>query len=992
MPFVRGTFLGLSVRDWKSGISYGSGASTLTVALVADPLNGDAPAVPPHGTPCSFQFYGFRFQGLLQKFAETKGPDGLPLYEATLVDPREILAGAKLITAGYAQAVTVPNLLNVYGYWENQAFGASQSTPAGMPWDLVKGALAALCNQPLQTAYGGPLTYRGVSYGLDLSELPSPPAYYRLPAGSLSLLDAVQILCEDASCDFFVELTGLTIKVRTVGRFLQPPLGTLSALALSSTFAGNVVRVEAGVEARNETTSAMLVGGEKTAVSVTDRVVSYWGTDVAGRPIVGTPQAHPGGLGVCDFMNLNAADCADIVGDTFYPCSTVEMRAALGGPETWGVYVDAYKTNLAAVLGNASLLGNKNVPFAPNQPADLVRDDAQVVQDAADDFFEDRRLRLYGLVRRAAEDFYGKQFLVKVPDVRYKVDAETGRVTSTAEPSSSGYLKFGAAALGVPANRLDVLQDADERVLPFAYFESVVGSDTSRVNWNETAVDVAGRAWVRASVSPRIIPLETAAGTVASVHLRLGSPLFDSPPDEYGGVNEAGKVFGPNVANPAQVLRDFSGNAFGGTFGHFYFHPAARTPKACGVPLKSNVETYGPWVVAGAPGAVRYEQDPSLTPWDYGSEAVMDFAGLARVSAAVSNQQVSEAGQIVVAGPPAYNLGDTLQAGGPNLTNVEATFGPQGVTTSYRFATFTPRFGVFSRQNAERLKRAALAEVDLRRQLRKALNKAAVASEIVARAVRGAKANVAFWKKKQSPHTVIGFGASVSGGDTRVNAGTETYEAGLVLLNTGDNFTKKAMTSWTGLVRGFSTNPTGTDPLPKYIPTPAPFGGTNAPVLTYHLNPFKSGHDVEVVTSGRKYAGAHAYHRGSDENDTRAVCLRGPLVLAGWGYGTDGKCYPGGGASFPAGYLRKSETWPVGAVDHLWDPKRGVWTSHDLMSGTAPTGLPASGTGVVWVGGSSGWTVTVKNPWSAPVSSGVKVHVGYMVNEHAWHVTAADCG
>lgn len=983
MAFFQPRFFGLTVRDFKTSLGQGGQASSLSIQLVADPLVGDVADPAPVGTPCYFQFYGFRFSGLLQRFTKSNGVDGLPTYDATLVDPREILDGAQITTGGYAgSTMGVANWFNAYGYWENQGFGQSGSTPAGMPWDKVVQAVRLMANSPSASKYGGPLTFRGVSYGLDLSQLPSPPGYYRLPTPNISLMELVSQICEDSGCDFFVELVGLTIRVRTISRFFQPPLGTISALALSSTYSGSTIRTEAGVEIRNEVTSAILTGGEKTALHITTDAASYWGTDVLGNPVVGEVGTFED-FGACEYANLNAGDCADIVGSTTYRCSTIEMRFALWGREAWDTFIDNRRPEIAQLVGGG--LYAKQVPFAPDLQNDLVGDSAAVVNRAVNDALADRRGRLFDLVQHYANDFYGKQYLVKIPFVQAKVDEETGQQTTTMEPAQSGYLEFGAAALGVPANRLDVLQDADERVFPFAYYADITDTDTSRISFGEAAVDASGKMWSKIQVSPRIMFLPGATPTPC-VHVRLGGSLYDRPADEFGDITDAGRAFGPNQEVSDTDLGRVNDNAFGGTIGHLGIHPPTRVPTAFGIALKSNVEVYGPWVIAGAPGKVRVEQDPGLTPWDYGGEAVMNLAGNARVLTAVTNQQVSESGSVTHAGAPAWSLGDVLQTGGPNLTNIEVSFGQQGVTTSYRWQTFTPRFGLFSRQNSERVRRLAASQVEARRQFRKALNKALVASATIDKAARGAKANRAFYAKKQSPHTVLMAQGLTSGSNTRQASGLETYEAALSLLGQGGNYPDKAIMSLNGLVRGFSTNPSSTGKLPKYLAA----GG--AGITRADLDPFQAGNDIEVLAWGQTYAGAHAYHRGNTPGDTRAIALRGPLVIAGPAPGVDGKKYPSDGATgYVNNYLRRSDLWPVGPVDHLWDPKRGVFTSHDILDGQFTANVAPGATGTFRVGNDPNWTITVRNRWSDTITGNSHALIGYVVNKNEWQIIAVDC-
>jgi hypothetical protein len=81
-------------------------------------------------------------------------------------------------------------------------------------------------------------------------------------------------------------------------------------------------------------------------------------------------------------------------------------------------------------------------------------------------------------------------------------------------------------------------------------------------------------------------------------------------------------------------------------------------------------------------------------------------------------------------------------------------------------------------------------------------------------------------------------------------------------------------------------------------------------------------------------------------SDYRFMALRGPLVIAGWGYDTQGKPVPnesdtedacnsgifkttGLTDKFLPDFLTKSHTWPVAPLDVRLDKGRGVWTLSD---------------------------------------------------------------
>lgn len=88
------------------------------------------------------------------------------------------------------------------------------------------------------------------------------------------------------------------------------------------------------------------------------------------------------------------------------------------------------------------------------------------------------------------------------------------------------------------------------------------------------------------------------------------------------------------------------------------------------------------------------------------------------------------------------------------------------------------------------------------------------------------------------------------------------------------------------------------------------------------------------------------------------MAFKGPLVVAGWGYNTEGYPVPnasgkgGTSDSFASGYLTNSTEWKVGPVDLRWDDERSVWAAGGgtggsklvkvLSSGViAPSGAPS---------------------------------------------------
>src|SRR5689334_19617409 len=99
--FTQQRFLGASIRSFNAQLGWSNQTSQLSVALVEDTLYGDVFAPRNVGDPVSFNYQGWIFNGLLQSWKRDDSSGGSPLYEVTVVDPREILDGVQLILSDY---------------------------------------------------------------------------------------------------------------------------------------------------------------------------------------------------------------------------------------------------------------------------------------------------------------------------------------------------------------------------------------------------------------------------------------------------------------------------------------------------------------------------------------------------------------------------------------------------------------------------------------------------------------------------------------------------------------------------------------------------------------------------------------------------------------------------------------------------------------------------------------------------------------------------
>jgi hypothetical protein len=1085
-PFSHPTFLGASLTGLGSQIGWNEQQSQLTVRLVEDPANGDFFNPPPTGTPIYFQLGGYNFFGFLQRWVKRNAPDGLPIFEAICNDPRSLLEGAHVVVRDYAGATSaVANLFNAYGFWENQlGFGGAQVNEAGMPWFLVLQAIEAMANTPGGTPYGGPLTFRGFSYSLDLSELPVPPPYYRL-GSSDNLLTMISQLCQDGGCDFFVELEGFTIVVRTVSRYAQPPLGTITAIA--NDFLGeSLMTSESGLESRNEITSSFLVGGERADMFLADdsAISSFWGFDRLGFPITGTPgqtlwrpvwnppkvdvnnppEAPPGFVNPAVFvpvtpilpsavfsvsppdnqvvaggywnfqsqdpnkasgqryvygsiswnpvisgvetMTLNATEVAYILGDTVYQCSTLEMRCALTNQETWEGYIESNRPDVNAILGTvtAPIANQQEIGATLQKKGDLVNDTTQYAKFLDQFVVTDdpmvRQTALWQFVRKIAEQFLGRTFLVSIPFVAMKQLPETLQIVFSQQPSDAAFLPEGSEPLGLADYNEDFFLTEDGRLKGFAFFDTTQPVDLMRLQPSDAALQPNG-VYLKAEVQSQVY-----LNPLPCVVVELPSPVYKLSVDYVGDHSELAAVFQVDPNQLKGVMQDItSGNV------NLLIAPDVYHPTNLAVPLKSNIMSYGPWYVSGPPGKVQFEYDTGMVPWAFGGFDEMNSAGMARVVNAVTFMQEAETGRIEVPGTPNWSLGDVMQAGGPNITNINVSYGANGVTTQIDMQTFSTPFGVFSKQNADRIKRLGQTGMQARRRLRQLGRNLWMFNMTGAIATAGSAFNQTLMgtlkvARPQTPHSALAMrvfsDANANNGTMLVTGSTMTDEEMVraARANTPEIFQHTALMSLPGLLRPFSTSPSASG-MSHYQEPSGVNGYTFPNALTSQThNPFGQGHDIEWLSWGEDYEGLNTYRNTPNVENTRAIALRSPLVLSGWGWGIDGFAYPGGSGldgQYIPHVLKRSDQWKTGVLDVLWDDYRGVWTVHDALTVVIPSGTTLPGMVKVFdpvADQDTGMRLEANNWFNGSIDTSggdLKAILNYIPTSNSWFVVAVDC-
>lgn len=1171
MPFNQNTFFGASIRGVNSSLGWNSQSSSLSVNLVEDVQNLDSFNPVSIGQPVYFQLGSYQFYGTLKKWTKNNDVDGLPSYTVEASDVRSLLEKVQLIIGAYNGSTGgIPNLLNIYGYYESAGFGQSSINDSGMPWLLIKNAVTALTNLPAYNTYGGPITYKGYTYSLDLSELPNLPSYFRVFGPTLSLMDFIQQICDYGGCDFFIKMVGLQIQVKVASRLTQPPLGTIASIA-SSLDGQTVIKSSYGLEERDEVTTAFLIGGEVHTLYKSTSIETYWGQDVLYNPIIGynkywhfyNDRGRYLGSMLMHMANLNASPVADVLGSTFYPCSMAEMRASLMSMDSWIDFVKKFNP----VVANMFDLPGFGLPPAIRgdavTPADrLGARRAEIMQlnriaVSADQRTGDKHgsyskaKRLYDFVKHYAQNYMGKKYACRVPFVLAKTETDTSQVLFSYEPTDAGYIESsGENDLdGLPSQFSDIFQVQDGRYNSFVYYSDVQIADLGQINksstllngyklyakcavdskiifipepavvvtvdpvyqlpqndatsytvnglidqargvvQNNNAVPPADSVTIDGMVFPRSIEcffngtnlysgynssvilkyndgtsswsgsVIVRGGTVLLTYLArfTGSPATESTTTEgfwstlthnFNGLNnlllsftatliETGLVIDneniypdssrvqPSI-NPLRFVynleyRDLDGwmsyatisfndlnsetNGVRATSGG-NIAPSLNPPPIpithAHIPLKSNILTYGPWYAGTTPGKVHVEQDGSLVPWNYGGYSGLDLAANARVASQITNMTVSETGTLELVGLPNFSLGDLMQTGGPNITRINIGYSERGVTTSFSFETFVPRFGQMGKYVSDRIRRNSLITQNFLRESKLNYRKGLLASESFNRATAGAIGNyiqnLPTYLRRQTPHTVF-FGRNILDRNiVRPLFSTATLQEALAGCNADQNsiFLQSSIVGLDALVRPISVFGTGQFMATMSMPTGIWITGLNSSTL----NPLRlnaDGHDFEIImynTSG-VYEGVHHYREniGAKTNPRNFVALRGPIIITGHGYDIYGQYQP------TQNTYTRSDNWKTGPLDPLWDEDRQTWTVHDVLKGKTTSLVTAANSGAIGFGTMDVWmnnqntrrNMTIYNWFGTSIASGVKVIANYVVTDGGWFVTSADC-
>lgn len=578
---------------------------------------------------------------------------------------------------------------------------------------------------------------------------------------------------------------------------------------------------------------------------------------------------------------------------------------------------------------------------------------------------EDYVQRVYNFVKNYAENYYGKKFMVRTMFVDAKIN-EFGQIETSYEPTESGYIEESlldeAAALNLVPYNIDLIKTPENKLYPYIRLDVKglsLGTDGSIIPDYEQDIDISALPFGSYYIGNSKV-VDTPDGTLSNpdtndgirldslfVRVELDDKLvFLNRPTAFSPrvvINLPGPIsrVGDDGPDPNFVLKsllakrgigrdeiDEEVNGFkkkaGSDNSVYAGGPLHVFPDFAAISLRNNKLNYGPWYTRNGNGKVEFIKREELAPWNFGGFVNLNSAANLLISNMSEARFLGEAGGIEFAGIPDLQPGRQIDGSGPIINNISVTFGEGGVTTRYTLGRWDMKYGRNNQKMFERIKQSNDTAKKIREIAKsQTKNVPPLGGKVINLATR-----VEIPRRRlsnSSSQMVVSSTDSYSGFRQSDSATMPLYTSLDNLRDEG--WEDKGGMSLDGIYRAFSVNPEYSGNLPRY----ESYSGGPTPLPTIDdLNPFKEGSDIQVIFHGSgvpEDLSRESFTGSLDYDDYRPVALRGPLVVAGYGYDTNGRPVPGSGTSFVEDHRSRSDLWKVGPVDLRWDDERKVWSA-----------------------------------------------------------------
>jgi len=693
--------------------------------------------------------------------------------DSSLLDP-----GAKpIMTYGGAYPT---NIINLFAAKENFSqggmFGKADLNQLGYP---VQNAITGtnIFDDVVSTMsagiFGGKIKYADSEYNLDLSELnkeilPKIPGY-RIAGNWVSIIDLINKVTELAIYDYTVFVTGTPdkygvlktpiIKIKLLSR-IQPP----SPNVISETIATlknkspqdsrTLVSYSTGKEMPDVVTQQVMLGGPASRYWLADRTYMFpiWGQLGTGKAATyfigniydyGNPMA-PIRITIDGGEPIGAASDYGGTGSfTYVDTDMLELRCALApNRDAWTAYhiLTALRDGRDGItFGNFSINKDDFLKLLQGDliPHDLYDTDMETAstyatylngyQEGQKTYAQATINARYAAIKKAAETYYGKSFLVAIPGDVGGVD-NNFRWISFDQKYQNSWNPVQSAWAGDSAGEYfpDIFfYDTNGRLESLAIYPNYRNADYSEIR-NEygrvpfgTNNGISVKSHIDTSWGIRWIDISSITGadsagnpittTATYGFVKVDVPCVVSIYDEYCSIHNGFNQL-CNLIFGTALLPGYH-NLFGFENLDFAMPESRVAPEYIGIPQESTKYVWGPWYSfnkdMGQKGKVNIVDNKQMNPETYGTIALMNEAAKIMINAELASVAFHETGYIEIAEIPQYNLADRFVGSGPYVTQMSISISAGGGSkTTYNFQNWTKRYGQLAKYNIEAFSQA----------------------------------------------------------------------------------------------------------------------------------------------------------------------------------------------------------------------------------------------------------------------------------------------
>ncbi len=1000
---------GAYVTNISASMGYGADGSNLQLTLVEDLPNGVAVNFPQLGTACQFIFEGFSFGGVLQSHTKSESLSGFT-YEVTLEAPAKVLDGVQVILDAFEGTAfsgnypfepalneanftnQISNVFNPFAVRENYTFGGSfggaNVNSAGFP---VRDALN-LIEEISQGdhPFGGPIQFGESEYEISFEGLASKmPQYYRLKGPVQSLNSLIQDCCDTIIHDYTVTvevdpsaangvISGTAkMVVKTIDKSTAPQPGAVASLVDDYKRSGLVVSSNIGKELSDNPTQKLVIGG---------RASRYWEASSALHfPI--TAKTRDSRYILKPSQGIDAFDPVTCVledGST-YEGTVLELRCALSGRSTWDAYhcIKALKENsptdtFSKIQLNRRTL-NKMKQGTAN-PMDLL-DTSGATANKLKQMYLNKNVtekidKVFAGVQKSANIFC-TEFMVVLPSEPGGI-ANNLRFVEEDMQFQTSWENASSAWIHPKPVRDIAFYDGDARLLPAAAFSyrdnydySSFGSDYA----NYVGPDGLSYLSAKATVGKEIYWLDNAGYPTAMTPVTFPRVQnFDEYTTQQNGVTVLVNAF-------------FNINIQPNGYGYFGFEnakiPMAANfvkPRYLGIPQESSRYTWGPWYLFNAKnGRAEVSIEDSLRPETFGNFNNLNNAGFAYAYTGLANIYASENGTVKLAEEPRWNIAERFGGAGPYVTNISIAVGTDGINTTYKFNTWTNKFGKLAKYNIDRISRVNKNTIKFLQEQRNKSPRMPIKPiklpeppQDKVKDLFKQPAFAMFMANFLEQNPDLGSASNSATAKLTPNMSGSVPQNAMQTL--GQDYTGSAGSSVEQLLTPVSIDREKTDE--SQTPGVRPpglyssessgfFSDDHVGPTCVDLDPYFAFGDPKETTDFQTYVhnqGSQDINPNKPENGGPRIdqvrvtsALRGPILLSGWGYGLNDQPVPSLGQGIrddddnfkfePETPAVNRATWKTGPVDLRWDDERQVWAGGlHFVEGILKTAISAPST------------------------------------------------